>query len=100
MIKKSLRDFELSGLETMLKSKNIQAFRAKQIFSWIHKGIKSYDEMSNISKDIKNNLNEHYDVSNMEIEEVLKSKVDSTRKYLMKLSDGNVIECVFMKCKL
>lgn len=99
MIKKSLRDFELKELEIMLKSKSIQAFRAKQIFSWIHKGINEYDEMKNISNEIKSKLKEHYDVSNMEIETMLESKIDSTKKYLMKLSDRNVIECVFMKYK-
>lgn len=99
MNKKSLRDFELNDLELMLKSKNIQAFRAKQIFSWLHKGVSNFDEMSNISKDIRDKLSGEYDVSNMQVEAVFKSKLDATRKYLMKLTDGNIIECVFMKYK-
>lgn len=99
MIKKCLRDFELGELEALLKARKIQGFRAKQIFSWIHKGIVNYDEMTNISKQIRSELSEEFTISNMDIVEVLKSKFDGTKKYLMELSDGNIIECVFMKYK-
>ncbi len=99
MNKRCLRDFEIKELEDMLKSKKIQGFRAKQVFQWLHKGVTEYDQMNNISKDIRNKLNEEYSVSNMTVEKVFQSKFDGTKKYLMRLSDGNIIECVFMKYK-
>ncbi len=70
--------------------------RAQQIWHWIYfRGAKSFDEMSNISKDMRAKLNEHFDVGRPEIIEALVSK-DGTRKWLMKFPDGQEVETVFI----
>ncbi len=97
-MKKGLRDFTLEELKDLMTKNQFKAFRAKQVFSWIHKGIESYDEMNNIPKDLKNFL-EEYPLRNMTVYTHLVSKIDGTKKFLMKLNDGNIIECVLMKYK-
>lgn len=70
--------------------------RAQQIWHWIYfRGAKSFDEMSNISKDMRKKLNENFDVGRPEIVEALISK-DGTRKWLMKFPDGQEVETVFI----
>lgn len=80
-----------------LKSLGEPAFRGKQIFSWLHKGVTSFDEMTNLSKGLREKLNEHYYISVPKVERKLVSKIDGTIKYLWKLEDGNCIETVLMK---
>ena len=70
--------------------------RAQQIWHWIYfRGAKSFDEMSNISKDMRAKLNQHFDVGRPEITEALIS-TDGTRKWLMKFPDGQEVETVFI----
>ena len=70
--------------------------RAQQIWHWIYfRGAKSFDEMSNISKDMRAKLNQHFDVGRPEIIEALIS-TDGTRKWLMKFPDGQEVETVFI----
>lgn len=78
----------------------LKPFRAKQIYSWLHKfGAVSFDEMSNISKDLRNTLDENYFIPSCEIENKYVSKIDETVKYLFRLYDGEYIESVIMKYK-
>jgi 23S rRNA (adenine2503-C2)-methyltransferase len=95
----NLRNYDYDQLIDVMKENKVPGFRGKQIFEWIHKGVESFDEMNNIPKALKEQLEQSFTVSNMKIVEVLKSKTDQTRKYLMALNDGNIIECVFMKYK-
>lgn len=75
-------------------------FRTGQIFSWLHRfGVSSFEEMSNISKDIRSRLEEKYYISNCEIEDKYVSQIDDTVKYLFRLCDGEYIESVVMKYK-
>lgn len=75
-------------------------FRAKQIFTWLHKnGVTSFDEMTNVSKALREKLCENYYISTCEIEDKYISKIDDTVKYLFKLNDGEYIESVIMKYK-
>ena len=94
---KSLNLKELTGI---LEDIGEKPFRAKQIYQWIHeKGAASYDDMTNISKQLKEKLKEHYPLTVLRQEMVQISKIDGTRKYLFALSDGNVIESVLMRYK-
>lgn len=78
----------------------LKPFRAKQIYSWLHKfGAVSFDEMSNISKDLRNTLYDNYFIPSCEIENKYVSKIDNTVKYLFRLYDGEYIESVIMKYK-
>ena len=72
-------------------------FRGKQIFEWIHRGAEDFDEMTNLSKSLREKLREHTFISSPKIEEKYVSRLDGTRKYLLRLWDGNFIESVLMK---
>lgn len=97
--KANLLDMSLKELEDLLGTMGQQKFRAKQIYQWLNKGIKDIDEMSNISKELRQALAEKTDLHKLFIEHKLVSKIDGTAKYLFRLSDGNIIESVFMQYK-
>lgn len=92
----NLRDLTFEELENLILSLGEKKFRAAQVFSWLHKGVRSYDEMTNVSKSLKENLAKDYYVSSPEIVKKLESKIDKTKKYLFKLYDGNMVESVVM----
>ena len=79
-----------------LREMGESAFRGKQIFSWLHKGARSFDEMSDLSKDLRARLAAEYYITSPEIACKQVSKLDGTTKYLWRLSDGNCIETVLM----
>lgn len=92
---KSMYEDELRELLTDMGEK---PFRAGQLFSWIHeKRVKSYDEMLNLPSGLREKLTKEYPYTTISPVEVLVSKNNDTRKYLFALSDGNVIESVWMK---
>ncbi|SCY85344.1 23S rRNA (adenine(2503)-C(2))-methyltransferase RlmN [Alkaliphilus peptidifermentans] len=74
-------------------------FRGQQIFQWIHKGVKSFEDMTNLSKDLRESLKEKAYITDIKIEEKFVSKIDGTTKYLFLLEDHNIIEGVVMKYK-
>lgn len=92
-----LKDFEYDDLTEFLESIGEKKFRAEQIFSWLHRGVTSYDEMTNLSKATRDKLNEISYVSSLEIREKYVSAIDGTVKYLFELPDGNCIESVIMR---
>lgn len=94
-----LKDLTYSELSEFLVSLGEPKFRAKQIFSWLHKGVTSFDEMTDISKSTKEKLREKSYISKLEILEKYVSKIDKTTKYLFRLDDGNSIETVVMYYK-
>ena len=73
------------------------AFRGKQVYTWLHKGVRSYDEMTNLSKDLRNLLAEKYPIHAPEVVRKQESKRDGTIKYLWQLADGNCVETVLMR---
>lgn len=91
------RCLSIPEIENYMIEKGQQKFRAKQIFSWIHKGINDFEDMTNLSKDLREILKNDAYICNMEIERKFVSKIDNTVKYLMKLKDDNIIECVVME---
>lgn len=92
-----LKDFEYDELIKYLASIGEKKFRAEQIFSWLHKGAVSYDEMTNLSKATREKLEKETYVSTLKIREKYVSKLDGTVKYLFELPDGNCIESVVMR---
>lgn len=91
-----LKDLEYEELEEYLVSIGEKKFRTEQIFSWLHKGVESYDEMTNLSKATREKLEKTTYVSTLKIREKYVSKIDGTVKYLFQLPDGNCIESVVM----
>ena len=80
--------------------KKLPTARAEQIYSWLHKyGVSSFDEMTNLSKDLRVRLSEKYFIPCCKIEDKYVSKIDSTVKYLLRLYDGEYVESVIMKYK-
>lgn len=87
-------------LKIELKAKGLPAFRADQIYQWLHvKLARSYDEMTNLSKDLRARLEKEYPLTTLEMERVQESKIDGTKKFLFALPDGNLVESVFMRYK-
>lgn len=79
---------------------NLPKFRAEQIYKWLHQnGVQSFDEMTNLSKDLRNSLSNEFFIPNCEIEDKYCSQIDDTVKYLFKLYDGEYVESVIMKYK-
>jgi 23S rRNA (adenine2503-C2)-methyltransferase len=74
-------------------------FRAKQVFQWLHRGVESFDEMTNLSKSLREKLKAQCILTVPTVERKQVSKLDGTIKYLWRLSDGNCIESVLMRYK-
>lgn len=88
-----IKSMDLDELKTFVKDMGEPAFRAKQLFEWMHKSlIESFDECTNLSKAFREMLNSQAKLTELKPVEVFKSKIDDTRKYLFALSDGNIIE--------
>ena len=94
-----LKDLTFEELEEFLVGMGERKFRAKQIFAWLHRSVTSFDEMTDLSVALRKKLAEVSFVSTAEIERLLVSKIDGTRKYLFRLGDGNMVESVAMYYK-
>ena len=95
---KDLKSLNLEQLTEELLSIGEKKFRAKQIYSWIHeKLVDSFDEMTNLSKDLREKLKANYTLNSLEAVAVQTSKIDGTQKYLFRLHDGHVVESVLMR---
>lgn len=93
-----IKSLNFDELQKLITDMGGQAFRAKQIYSWLHqKGAVSFEEMTNLSKDFREKLNNSCVITYLKPVEVLTSKIDDTKKFLFELEDGNVIESVLMK---
>lgn len=91
---KSLTQPELAAI---LKELGQPAFRAKQVYTWLHKGVRSYEEMTNLPKSLRDRLAESYPIHAPQVLRKQESQRDGTIKYLWQLSDGNCVETVLMR---
>ncbi len=92
-----LKSMPLDKLESYLASIGQPKYRASQIFKWLSRGVLSFDEMTDISKGLRDRLEKETFINRVEIVSKQVSAVDGTIKYLFKLSDGNCIETVLMQ---
>lgn len=98
--KADIKSMTLEELERHLNTQGLKAFRARQIFQWLHeKQADSFEEMTNLSKELRQRLADEYETVVLRTEAVEISKIDGTRKYLFGLPDGHIIESVLMKYK-
>lgn len=98
--KKDIKSLTLEELNTEVLSLSLPKFRAGQIYSWLHKQFaENFDEMTNLSLDLRSKLANTFEIKNCTIEQKLESHLDETVKYLFKLNDGEFIESVLMKYK-
>lgn len=96
--KKDIKSLTLPELEEELKSAGEKAFRAKQMYEWMHrKLVRDFEEMTNLSKSFRELCREKYHLTTLIPVRVQESKLDGTKKFLFKLADGNVVESVWMQ---
>ncbi len=93
----NLKAMTLAELTQVFSAMGQPAFRAKQVYTWLHKGVRSYEEMSNLPKALREKLSQQYPICPPEAVRRQESKKDGTIKYLWKLSDGNCVETVLMR---
>ena len=82
---------------SFLKSLGQPAFRAKQVFTWLHRGVTSFDEMTNLPKTLREQLAQTCRITVPFVARRQESKLDGTIKYLWELADGSCIETVLMQ---
>ena len=93
----NLKSMTLPELSAVLKELGQPAFRAKQVYTWLHKGAREYDEMTNLPQSLRILLAERYPICAPAVVRKQESQKDGTIKYLWQLSDGNCVETVLMR---
>ena len=92
-----LKSMILPEMTDVLKAMGQPAFRGKQVFTWLHKGVTSFDEMTNLPKDLRDKLKSEFTLTVPKVARKQVSRQDGTIKYLWELADGNCIESVLMR---
>ena len=92
-----LKSMNLQEITDLMREMGEPAFRGKQVFTWLHKGVRTFDEMSNLSKALREKLKERCILTPPQVAMKQVSKLDGTIKYLWELADGNCIESVLMQ---
>ena len=93
----NIKSMTLLELGALLKEMGQPAFRAKQVYTWLHRGVRSYEEMTNLPKSLREELEARYPFHTPQVLRKQESKKDGTIKYLWQLSDGNCVETVLMR---
>lgn len=95
---KDIKSYTLAELEEEFKNElKLPKFRAKQVYKWLAEGVSGFEQMTDLSKELRNNLSNIYYISVANIEKKLVSVYDETVKYLFKFNDGEFVESVVMK---
>lgn len=98
MKKADLKSMTFTELETIIKDLGEPKFRTKQVYDWLHnKLVTKFEDMTNLSKSLREKLEENYKISDLEIVEKRVSEKDGTTKYLFALENDNLIEAVVMR---
>lgn len=95
---KDIKSYNLKELKEEIQQLGEKPFRAGQIYKWLHVDkVETFDEMTNISKDLRQKLSDEFEIRTLEPIKVLISKIDGTRKYLFRIKGGTIIESVLMR---
>jgi len=94
---KNLKSMTLPEIAAVLKEMGQPAFRAKQVYTWLHRGVRTYEEMTNLPQSLRETLAQQYPICPPEVVRKQESQRDGTIKYLWRLSDGNCVETVLMR---
>ncbi len=96
--KPDIKAFNETELRELLEEMGEKSFRAKQIYRWLHiEKAESFEDMTNLSKTLRQKLSDQYELCHLEKVKVLVSGIDGTRKYLFRIAGGSVIESVLMR---
>ena len=98
-MKKDIKSMYLSELKKDFSNNDQPSYKALQVYRWLSKGIETFDQMTDISKDMRKFLESKYYISVADIENKLVSKYDDTVKYLFRFNDNALVESVIMKYK-
>lgn len=98
-MKKDIVSMLPNELEADFVAMGEQKFRAGQVFQWLSRGVRDFDDMTNLSKDLRRKLKENYRLYRPKVLSKQVSKLDGTIKYLWELEDGNAVETVVMSYK-
>ena len=93
----NLKSMTLPEITAALKALGQPAFRGKQVYTWLHKGVRSYEEMTNLPKSLRDSLAQQYPLYAPVAVRKQESQRDGTIKYLWQLQDGNCVETVLMR---
>ena len=96
-MKIDLKSMTLEEMRQAMQALGQPAFRAGQIYTWLHRGATSFEDMTNLSKDLRAKLAERYEITAPTVVRRQESQRDGTIKYLWRLSDGNCVETVLMR---
>lgn len=91
-----LKSMTLEELTAALREMGEPAFRGKQVFAWLHRGVRSFEEMTDLAKPLRARLGERWRLEPPVAARRQVSRLDGTIKYLWELSDGSCIESVLM----
>ena len=98
MDKKDIRSYTIDELMAEMELLGEKKFRAKQIYEWLHvKCVDDFSEMTNLSKNLRDRLEESYEIPSVHMLKRQVSKQDGTNKFLFQLQDGHVVESVLMR---
>jgi len=92
-----IKSMTMEEVGQVLKALGQPSFRAKQVYSWLHKGVRSYEEMTNLPKALRDCLAKEYPICAPTVVRKQESQKDGTIKYLWELADGNCVETVLMR---
>lgn len=93
----NLKSTTLGEMTALFKELGEPSFRAKQVYGWLHKGVRTYDEMTNLPQSLRQKLEQQYPICAPEVVRKQESQREGTIKYLWRLSDGNCVETVLMR---
>ena len=96
-MKKDIRAYGYEELKTEMLSLGEKAFRAGQVYAWLHRGAVTFGEMTDLPKALRESLDERYEITAAQVVRKQASQQDGTVKYLWRLSDGNCVETVLMR---
>ena len=96
-MKQDVKSMTPAELAAALKELGEPAYRAKQVYQWLHRGVRSFDEMTNLSKPLRMRLDETFFLTPPQVVRKQTDRLDGTIKYLWRLSDGNCVETVLMR---
>ena len=96
-MKQDLKSMTLAEMQEAFAALGEPKFRAKQVFTWLHRGATRFDEMTNLSKPLREKLDGLYFITAPRVARKQVSKLDGTIKYLWQLGDGNCVESVVMQ---
>ena len=98
-MKKDILSMLPEEIEAELENLGEPKYRAQQLFTWLHRGVRDFEEMSNLSKSLRQKLQENYRLYRPRVLKKQVSQIDGTIKYLWELADGNAVETVVMQYK-